>query len=404
MGAEPSLRVFILAGEASGDHLGGPLMAALRRQCPVRIDFFGVGGPTMAQNSLEPLFAIEDLSVMGLVEIAPRLPLLARRLNACVAAIQARRPDAIITIDAPDFAFRLGQRLKRRGVTAPHIHYVAPTVWAWRPGRARAIAQYLDHIMTLLPFEPPYFEREGLTASYVGHPVIERNQRSTEPSEAAFRDAYAIAPSAPLLAILPGSRRAELKRLLPDFVAAAEGLRDSAPGTTIVFPTFAHFVDEIADATAHWRQPPVIVTKSGDKAAALQSARAAIAASGTVGLELAFHMVPHVVAYRVSPLTAFLARRLVRTRWVHLANIILDEAAVPELLQQDVSVPRLIAEAEALLADGPARERQLKHFARLLTVMTLDGGARPSEKAAAAVLGILNLQECQAGGQYEADQ
>ena len=371
--------VFLVAGEPSGDALGGRLMAALRERAGGHIDFAGVGGERMAAEGLESLFPMTDLSVMGLVEVLPRAPRLLRRLRQTAVAVRARRPDAVVTIDSPGFNLRLARRL--RGFDRPLIHYVAPTVWAWRAGRARTMAALFDRAMALLPFEPPYFERAGLPCGFVGHPAVE----DPAPADGAgFRARHGIAPDAPLLAVLPGSRAGEVRRMLPVYLAAARELAARLPGLRLVTATVPAVADSVAGAD--WPLPPVIVGDAAERRAAFAAADAAIATSGTVTLELAVARTPMAVCYRVAPATFAIARRLVRARFFCLVNLVLDRPAIPELLQS-ACAPRAVAEhAERLVVDSAARAAQIAAMDRAVEALRGPGPETPTDRAAGIVL------------------
>lgn len=371
--------IFLIAGEPSGDSLGGHLMAALAERRQVR--FAGVGGPRMESQGLESLFPMEELSLMGLAEVLPHLPRLSRRIAQTVAEVRKTRPSLLLTIDSPGFNFRVARRLKGQGITL--VHYVAPSVWAWRPGRARKVAAFLDHLLALLPFEPPYFEAEGLPCTFVGHPVVESGCERGD--GAGFRRRHGIAEGATLLSVLPGSRQGEVGRLLPVFGDALAILGRSRPGLRAVVPTVGTVAGRVAAAAARWPVPALVVEDEGDKFDAFAASDAALAASGTVALELAMAGVPTVVAYRMNPLTAWLARRLIRVRFVNLVNIILERQAVPELLQEECRGDRLAAAVAGLLDDESARRRQAADAGEALRHLGL-GGPSPSSRAAEVIL------------------
>ena len=379
---EPGPLVFLVAGEPSGDVLGGRLMAALRDECDGAIRFAGIGGARMQGEGLESLFPMAELSVMGFAEVLPHVPRLLRRLRQTVAEIEACRPAAVVTIDSPGFTFRVARRARRLGI--PLIHYVAPSVWAWKPGRARKIARFLDHLLALLPFEPPYFDRVGLPCTFVGHPVVE----SAGGDGDAFRRRHGIPPEAPLICILPGSRRSETARLLPVFGETMARLAGGRPGLRAVVPTLETVAAEVAAAVAAWPLPAVVCHGEDEKTDAFAAADVALAASGTVALELAMAGTPAIIAYRVNPLSAWLARRLIRVSFVNLVNLILDRPAVPEFLQQDCRADLLAAAVETLWQDGDARRRQTDAAGEALARLGL-GGPPPSRRAARAVLDII---------------
>jgi len=376
--------VFLIAGEPSGDLLGARLMAAMKRKSDRPIRFAGIGGDRMIAEGLETLFPLHELSLMGIAELLPRLPNLIRRLKQTAGEIRRRHPDVVVTIDAPDFCFRIAKRLKGSGI--PFIHYVAPTVWAWRPGRARKIAAFLDHLLALLPFEPPYFEREGLPCTFVGHPIVEGGAASGD--AARFRAAHGIAPGTRLLTVLPGSRRSEISRLLPDFKATLERLAPSHPGLVAVVPTVPHVRDTVASHVTGWPIPTILVEGDSGKYDAFAASEAALAASGTVGLELALARLPAVIAYRMHPVTVGLYRRFIRVKYANLVNIMLDRMLVPEFLQEKCTPENLAKAVGRLLDDPAAREEQKQGVAEVARWLG-QGGPPPSERAADVVFAIL---------------
>lgn len=375
--------VFLVAGEPSGDALGQRLMAALKKKTQGKIRFAGVGGDKMAAEGLVSLFPMREIAVMGLLEVVPRLFNILARVDETAERAERLNPDAVVTVDSPDFNFRVARRLK--GLGFPLIHYVAPTVWAWRPGRARKIARFLNHLMALLPFEPQYFEREGLACTFVGHPVLESGAGRGDGR--AFRAHHGIAPDATVLCVLPGSRRSETDELLAPLGDAVRRIARAVPGLRIVVPTLALVADKVHSAVAAW---PDTVVVEGEEAKfdAFAAANFALAASGTVSLELAMAGTPHAVAYRVNPATAWIARRLIRVRFVNLVNLVLDRAAVPELLQGACTGETLAEAALSLLRDASARAAQQDAFADALRRLGREEGA-PSERAADVVLATI---------------
>lgn len=376
--SDRALRVFLVAGEASGDALAGPLMAALRDRLGGAVEFAGVGGERMAEQGLASLFPISELSLMGLVEVLPHLPRLLRRLRQTEAAIRAWRPDVLVTVDAPGFNLRLARRLLGSGI--PVVHYVAPTVWAWRPGRARRIAPLLRHLLVLLPFEPPWFERWGLPATYVGHPALEALAGVARAPRPAFPGA------APRLCLLPGSRRGEFARHLPIFAEAVALLGERHPGLTTVLPTVPWLAAEMRAAVRGWPRAPEVIDDRQAGLQAMAQSDIALAASGTVTLELALLDTPFVAAYRAHPVTAALVRRLVRVKYVTLVNLVLEREAVPELLQENCRAELMAAELDRLLSDPAAAAAQRAAFAELTRRLAVD--TPPSERAAAIVAAI----------------
>ena len=368
--------VFAVAGEPSGDALGAGLIAALRRRAGGRVAFAGVGGERMAAEGLDSLFPMADLSVMGFAEVLPRVPRLLRRLRQTAAAVRARRPDIVVTIDSPGFNMRLARRL--RGFDRPLIHYVAPTVWAWRPGRARTMAALFDHLLALLPFEPPWFERAGLPCTFIGHPAVEESRPA---DGAGFRRRRGVAPGAPLLAVLPGSRAGEVRRLLPVYLAAAGELAARTPGLRFVVATVPPVAAAVENAP--WPAPPIVARGAAERRDAFAAADAAIATSGTVTLELAAARTPMVICYRLSPATFAIARRMVAARLFGLANLVLGRPAIPELIQSACTPGAVAGHVRRLLADPEARAAQIDAMDRAVAVLRgPDSALTPTERAA----------------------
>lgn len=376
--------LFLVAGEASGDVIGARLMAALKRRTAGTVRFAGIGGERMTAEGLDSLFPMRELSVMGLVEILPRARHLLRRIRQTAKAVLELRPDAVVTIDSPGFNLRLAARLAGQGI--PRIHFVAPQVWAWRPGRAPRIARLLDHLLTLFPFEPPYFDVHGLECTFIGHPIVENGANSGDRDR--FRADHDIPPEAPLLCILPGSRAGEIERLMPVFRETLRSLAADRPEMRSVIVAAPAVADLVQAAAATWPVPTIVVGGDAAKYDAFAASDAALAASGTVTLELALAGVPMVVAYRVNALTAWLGRRLIRIPYVSLVNVVLGRKAVPEYLQQDCR-PELLTAALATLLDDPeaaaAQRRDSAEASRLVGL----GGPPPSERAAEAVLKVI---------------
>ncbi len=378
--------IYLVAGEASGDALGARLMAALEQRTGGEVRFAGVGGAQMRQAGMQSLFPISDLAVMGLVEVLPRARLLLRRMREVAGAIEQARPAAVVTIDAPSFAYGMLKRLRNRD--APRIHYVAPQVWAWRPWRVRKYARVFDHILALLPFEPAFFARAGLGCTFVGHPAVDapRDVRAGQ----RFRAAYDIPPDAPLIAVLPGSRMGEVTRLLPVFAQSLERVRESVPDIRAVLPSVPTVADTVARAVAEWPLPTTMVG-AGERSAAFAASDVALAASGTVSLELAAAGVPHLIAYRVNAITAAVVRALMRVPYANINNLILDRPVVPELLQQDCTPARLAETVLPLLQDGDVRAAQRRAFEEVVQRLGA-GGEAPSARAADVILDIAGIR------------
>lgn len=381
-GAGQGLRVFLVAGEESGDQLGAELMAALKAAAP-DVSFAGVGGERMARKGLKSLFPVHDIAVMGVSGVIAGLPRLLDRLRRTADAAVSARPDVMVIIDSPDFTHRVAKRVRRAAPGIPIIDYVSPSVWAWRSGRARAMRTYVDRVMAILPFEPEVHRKlGGPPCDYVGHPLIEKlaELRPGEGERQPLRDA-----KRPSLLVLPGSRRSEIKRLMPVFGDAIARIAATGPPSDMVLPAVPHLAAEIREALASWPVKPQIVVGEAEKLAAFRRAHAALAASGTVTLELALSGVPLVVAYKIDPLARPL-KLLGSVPSIVLTNLILGENVIPEFIDRDATSQKLAAALLPLLQDGPDRARQVEAFARLDGVMQLENGAMPSARAAEIVL------------------
>jgi lipid-A-disaccharide synthase len=378
------LTVHLVAAEESGDVLGGALMGALRAR-HADIAFGGVGGRTMESQGLKSPFDTADLSIIGIASIPRRLPLILRRIRETADAVVAAKPDALIIIDSPDFTHRVARAVRKAAPRIPIVNYAPPSVWAWRPWRARAMRRYIDEVLAILPFEPAAFARlGGPHCTYVGHPLAERIGELRPDAGDTRRNS-----DPPVVLVLPGSRASEIRRLADVFGAAIAEAAERAGPFDLVLPTLPHIAGEVAAATRDWRVRPRIVVEPEEKHAAFRAARVALAASGTVTLELALARVPMVAAYRIRAWEGLVFRMMVTDiKSVILANIVLGENVVPEFLQGDCTPDRLAGALVPLLGDTPERGRQLDAFVRLDTVMDLSGEA-PSARAARAVLALI---------------
>ena len=383
--------VFIVTGEPSGDAIGASLIAALRERTGGRVRVDGVGGERMMAEGLTSLVPLADLAVAGVAEVLPRAPLILRRVRETVAAIQRLRPDAVVTIDSSGFSWRIAQRLRWRGERLPLVHYVAPMVWAWRAGRARRMARWYDHLLTLLPFEPPYFERVGLTATYVGHPVLESG--ADRGDAARFRAAHGIGADELVLTALPGSRHGEVSRLLPIFGAALSRLDRIVGPFRVAVPTVDIVAEMVAEAAHGWPGQPIVLRGSQAKYDAFAASRAAFAASGTVALELAMARLPMAVAYRLNPLTEALLDSVLKVRQVNLVNLILGRVVVPEYLRANCTPEKLAEGLVELIRDERVRSTHIEGYdeaTRRLRVV----GESPSRNAAERILTIVAERRC----------
>lgn len=378
-------RIFLIATEESGDRLGANLMKVLRQRLGDAVRFEGVGGQSMASQGLVSLFPIEQLSIIGLAAVVRRLPGILRLIRTTAAAVTRASPDVLVIIDSPDFTHRVARRVRAHDPSIPIVDYVSPSVWAWRPGRARAMRAYVDHVLALLPFEPQEYRRlRGPTCSYVGHPLTEQvGSLRPAPAERKRRD-----EAPPVLLVLPGSRRSEIRHHMAVFGATLDRLGAEGVAFELVLPTTPHLQEAVADALKSWKVAPRIVIGEPEKRAAFRIARAALAKSGTVTLELAVAGVPMVTAYRVGGAEAWIMRRLIEVKSVILANLVVGENVVPEYLQQDCTPENLSRALREVLADTPMRRRQLEAFARIDSILST-GNQPPSVRAADIVLATM---------------
>lgn len=391
--------IFLLAGESSGDRIGAAMMRRLREETGGAVSFSGIGGEAMEAEGLASIFPMRDIAVMGFVELAPHLRRVMRRLREAVDAVAEAKPDALVTIDAQVFSARLAKRTVKTSPVTALVHTVAPTVWAWKPWRARKAARYLDRMLALFPFEPPYFEREGLACDFVGHPLIERVARMDAGAGERLRSELGIAAGAPVLLVAPGSRASEVSRLLEPFGSAAERLAQARPGLSVIVPAAAGVAEIVRDAVGRWPLKVHILDSSGleyeaaeaRKFAAFSASDVALAASGTVTLELAAMRVPTIVGYRMPRVNEAILRRMIRIDTGQLVNIILGEKIIPEYWQDACNGETLSDALEALLGDGGARGRQIDGFDRALSSLG-EGETPPSTRAARSVLQAIEIK------------
>jgi lipid-A-disaccharide synthase len=380
------LSLYLIAGEESGDALGGALARALLAQEQGMVRLAGVGGQAMVSAGIASPFPIDDLSIIGFTTIPRRLPTIIRHMRETADAVVAARPDALVIIDSPDFTHRVARQVRRREPSIPILDYVSPTVWAWRPWRARAMRRYVDCVLAILPFEPATHVRlGGPPCFYVGHPLIER-LAELRPNAGEMQRRRA---DPPLILVLPGSRSSELQRLLPIFGAAVGRVGERIGAVEVVLPTMPHLLAKVREETARWPVQPRIVVEPKEKWAAFRNARAALAASGTVTLELALSGVPTVAAYRVPLIEEIVARamRAPEISTIVLTNLIIGENIIPEFLQRDCTPEKLADALVPLISDTAERQRQIDAFRRLDTIMGV-GALAPSTQAAAIVADV----------------
>lgn len=375
-------RIFIIAGEASGDFLGSQLLQSIKK-LHSGCEIAGIGGQQMQAHGLSSLFPMAEISLYGLVELVPHLFNVLKRIKQTKEALLAFKPDVLVTIDSPGFCFRIAKYAKQLGI--PVVHYVAPSVWAWRPGRAEKLAKKVavDHLLCLLPFEPPYFTGHGLPATFVGHPITEVEL----PNDKGFREFIGISREATLVCLLPGSRKSEIGNLLKIFLEAMAKLPLNRR-IEVVLPTLPHLVPLIEPIIQEARIPIKIVTTLEQKWQAFMQSSIALAASGTVSLELAYAGVPQVIAYKLSKLTYWVAKRLIKVKYASLVNILDNEMVVPEYLQDQCNPEFLGKQLDSMLADSQYQKQIRQKYKEVIETLKVPG-ARSSDVAASVVGGFL---------------
>jgi len=386
MTANADISVLIVTGEPSGDALGGALIAALRQRVGDRLKVAGIGGERMREQGITSLVPLSDLAVAGNIEVLPKAWTILRHIRRTIDTIQAQQPDAVVTIDSSGFSWRIAHGLRSRGERLPLIHYVAPMVWAWRAGRARRMARWYDHLLALLPFEPPYFERVGLACTYVGHPAIDSGAGKGD--AARFRGAHGIAADMRVLTVLPGSRGGEVRRLLPVFGETLRLVEAAIGAFRVVVPTVENVAEAVAVGVRDWPGAPIVLRGEQAKYDAFAASRAALAASGTVALELAMAGLPMTVAYRLARSTEIVLERVLRVRQVNLINLILDRPLVAEHLGPNCVPDRLAATLVELICDEEVRAAHRQGYDAAIQRLGV-GSTSPSLKAADTILEII---------------
>lgn len=385
------MKVFLIAGEPSGDRLGGALMAGLKSLVP-DLACDGIGGSMMQAEGLSSRFDMDELSVMGIAEVLPRYRQLTRRIRETAQGIIAARPDIVVTIDSPDFCLRVLRRVRDAAPDIPTVHYVAPTVWAWRPHRAERMRGLVDHVLTLFPFEPEHMVKAGIPATFVGHPVV-AEPRATAEEVAAFRTRHGLG-DAPLILALPGSRKGEVTRLAPIFGEALRPVLADRPEARVVLVVAAPVAGLVTDAVRRWPGDPIVIDPRGqsqgeaedEKRAAFGAADVALAASGTVSLELAAAGTPMVIAYDMAWISRQIIKTMLKIDTVTLVNLVSDTRSVPEFLGANCKPDRIAPALTALLDDPSGQADALR-----LTMERLgQGGEPPGLRAARAVLATLD--------------
>ncbi len=383
--ADMGRKIFLIATEESGDRLGANLMKVLRQRLGDAVLFEGIGGRAMAREGLESLFPIEELSIIGLAAVVTQLPKILGLIKETAAVVIEASPDVLVIIDSPDFTHRVAKRVRSSDPRIPIVDYVSPSVWAWRPGRARAMLKYVDHVLALLPFEPEAYHRlRGPPCTYVGHPLTEQLASLRPNADEARRRAE----TPPVLLVLPGSRRSEIRHHMAVFGEALGRLQGEGVSFELVLPTMPHLQEAVVDAVKGWPIQPQVVIGEHEKRAAFRIAHAALAKSGTVTLELALAGVPMVTAYRTGSVEAWILRRAIKVNSVILANLVIGENVVPEFLQEDCTPEKLSQALRDVLGDSELRRQQLEAFAKIDGIMST-GNQPPSTRAADIVLATM---------------
>jgi lipid-A-disaccharide synthase len=382
---ETERKIFLIATEESGDRLGANLMKVLRQRLGGAVRFEGVGGRAMAREGLTSLFPIEELSIIGLAAVVSQLPKILRLIRQTAAAVTEASPDVLVIIDSPDFTHRVAKRVRANDPKIPVVNYGSPSVWAWRPGRARSMLTYVDHVLALLPFEPEAYRRlHGPPCSYVGHPLTEQLAQLRPGAEERQRRDEA----PPVLLVLPGSRRSEVRHHMAVFGQALARLRDEGAAFELVLPTMPHLQGAVTEALKPWPVQPRVVIGEPEKRAVFRIAHAALAKSGTVTLELALSGVPMVTAYRTGSIEAWILRRAIKVNSVILANLVIGDNVIPEFLQQDCTPEKLAQALREVLSDSALRRKQIEAFGKIGQIMST-GNTPPSARAADIVLATM---------------
>ncbi len=381
-------KIYLIAGEPSGDLLGSRLMKAMKAKYGNEVLFYGVGGETMEAEGLKSLFDISDLAVMGLAEVIPSIPKILGLIKQTVKNIEEIKPDVVITIDSWSFSSRIHKALRKKKLGIPQVHYVAPQVWAWKKKRARTMYKYIDLLLTLFPYEPKYFTPYNLQAEFVGHPVIESPVVRANAEE--FRKKYNINPKERVVTVLPGSRKTEVSKLLPTFLETIKKLKAEEKDLFFVIPTVKTVAKQVKEMVKHSGEKILVVETQNDRYGAFRASSTAIAASGTVALELAICDVPHIIAYKVSPLTALLAKKFLKIQFVNLSNILLGREIVPELLQERCVPASICSYIKPFLnKEGEWYDRQMEGFKKVREILG-QGEHTPSENAAEIIWNLIN--------------
>ncbi|MDB2414606.1 lipid-A-disaccharide synthase [Rickettsiales bacterium] len=379
------LKLYIIAGEPSGDNLGAKLIKALKNNNNYDISFSGIGGENMQKEGMHSLFPMSELSIMGFLEVIPHIPNVLNRINETVEEIYRTQPDIVITIDSPGFCFRVAKKLKNRNFKL--VHYVAPTVWAYKPGRAKKIAKLYDHLLAILPFEPPYFDAVGLDNSFIGHPIVEDfKSQDLQKLRRDFRKKHNISESAKVLCMLGGSRISEIKRLMPIYIETCKILSKRLDNLHIVVPTLPHIKDSISKYMENSGISYVIVENKDDKDSAYAACDVALAKSGTATLEISLFKLPMIIAYKVSFVSYLIIKSMIKIKYANLINIILNKEVIPEFIQGKCNADNLSRGLLKLFNDQKMQKKQIDTCQQVFKDLGLEDNYLPSQKAAKVIL------------------
>lgn len=377
------MKVYLIAGEPSGDLLGSRFMRAMRQKTNGAVEFYGIGGDTMENEGLKSLFDISDLAIMGLIEVIPSIPRVLRRIKETVNDIVKIQPDVVITIDSWSYSSRVHKALRKLKTGIPQVHYVAPQVWAWKKKRALTMYKYIDLLLTLFPYEPKYFTPHKLDAQFVGHPVIE--SEVVVANGDSFRKKYNIPENKKIISVLPGSRKTEVAKLLPVFIEAAQKLKEQNDELFFVIPTVKTVANMVRTELEKTSLPFLVVETQADRYGAFRASTAAIAASGTVALELAICDIPHIIAYKVSAFSAYFVRKFLHIEFVNLSNILLGREIIPELLQERCVSGNIRGYISEILNGGNLYTKQIEGFAKVREILG-QGMQTPSKNVCDIIL------------------
>lgn len=382
------MKIFIIAGEESGDQLGAAVLNALKQQ-DANLQIRGIGGAEMRKAGLaESFFPMEELSLMGIAEILPEIPNMLKKIRQTVDAVKVYNPDIVLSIDCPEFSLRVQKALSKTACRAKRIHMVAPTVWAWRPKRAAEMARYLDGIMCLYPFEPPYFEKEGLRSAFIGHTMM--GSGILDGNGSGFRFRHMIGHDQKVLGLFFGSRSSEIERNADLIIDVAGKLKHDNPDLCLLVPTIYRWKNVLRQKLESRGLDCIVTDDAHEKWDSFAACDAALAVSGTVALEIAVVGVPHVITYQMNKVTWALLRKLVKTKFAHLANIIFGREAVPEFVQEKANADRILPVIKELLYDNHLRQAQKEDFKTVRSLLKPDANKNPADEAAGFILSYLS--------------